>query len=267
VQLAAILASSGIDPLDAELLLAQVLGQTRAWLAAHPDAVVSTEHAEQFAVLAMRRAKHEPLAYILGVREFYGRSFRVTPDTLIPRPATEALVTLALDVLRTGTPDVRQADSGIVAGAELFGALEHVRTVVDVGTGSGCIAITLACERTDLHCIGIDVSAGAIAVATENAERHGVADRCVFSDGALLDPINDLDAPFLLVSNPPYIPLETALMPDVAGFEPSIALFAGEDGMQVLRPLVAEARAHPLCRGMVLECMEEQWEALAKHGE
>jgi release factor glutamine methyltransferase len=254
---------AAIDRLEAEILMCAVVGQNRAWLLAHDENVLSTEQEKTFDAFVLRRKTSEPVAYITGEKEFYGREFRVTRDTLIPRPATEGLIDLTLDILAGKKVDVRDVDTAIVAGAILLGNIDDVHTVVDIGTGSGCIAITLVCERPDLRCIATDISEAALTVAKENAQRHGVGDCCTFVSGSLLEPVRAVTEPFLLVSNPPYIPAGESLMPDVGEYEPHAALFAGNDGMDVIKPLLAAARAHPACRGIVLECKKEQWEAVA----
>ncbi|HWB17096.1 MAG TPA: peptide chain release factor N(5)-glutamine methyltransferase [Vicinamibacterales bacterium] len=172
-----------------------------------------------------RRAAHEPVAYITGTREFYGRPFRVTPAVLIPRPETEGVVEEALRLARADA-DGRAIDA-------------HLR-VVDVGTGSGCLAITLALERPDAQVTATDVSPDALIVAADNAKRLG-ATRIDFRRANLLD---GLPGPFdLIVSNPPYIAIadRASLPADVRDYEPAAALFGGDDGLDVVRGLVAQA--------------------------
>ena len=147
-------------------------------------------------------------------------------------------------------------DEGIRAAVLVRDALPQL--VLDVGTGSGCIAVTIAAERKDVQIIASDISEEALAVATKNAQKHNVIDRIQFvrSDGSTA--FAELTEPFLLVSNPPYVPQGTPLQNDVVGFEPHGALFAGTDGMDVLRPLMAAALAHPNCHGIAVECRSEQ---------
>jgi release factor glutamine methyltransferase len=179
-----------------------------------------------FAELVTRRGTREPVAYLLGAKEFYGRTFSVTSDTLIPRPETEGLVDAALDWLRgraahtPGTP-----------------------RVLDVGTGTGCLAITLALEAPAPGAIvmATDISNAALAVARDNAARLG-ATAVEFHHGHLLA---DVEPPMhLIVSNPPYVPARDrdTLSPDVGRFEPAQALFAGDDGLDVIRELVPLAK-------------------------
>jgi len=170
----------------------------------------------------LRRMTHEPVAYITGVREFYGREFMVMRSVLIPRPETEGVV----EAVRLG----------VLANP---GAGQPV--VLDIGTGSGCLAITLALEHRDLRVIASDVSPEALSMARENARRLE-ADRVEFVESALVPPgLPPLD---LIVTNPPYVPEgdRESLSPDVRDFEPAQALFAGEDGLDVIRSLLPQAR-------------------------
>lgn len=176
--------------------------------------------------LVARRERHEPVAYLLGEKEFYGRAYRVTRHTLIPRPETEGLVDAALAWLH-GREEV---------------AVRPAR-IVDVGTGSGCIAITLALETASSGALisATDLSHDALATARENARRLG-ADTVHFHQGDLLA---DVALPVdLIVSNPPYVPSRDRLLlqPDVADYEPHDALFGGDDGLDVVRQLIPEAR-------------------------
>ncbi len=175
----------------------------------------------RFTSLVARRATHEPVAYILGRREFFGRDFEVTPAVLIPRPETELIVELAL----ARVPD-RQAPLAIV----------------DVGTGSGCLAITLALEFPRARVVATDVSPDALEVARRNAARHGVESRTEFRLASLLQDVARAD---LVVSNPPYVPIDQRqrLPADVRDFEPATAVFAGPDGLEVIRSLAVQAAA------------------------
>lgn len=253
------LPSARIDRADAEILLSFLLGKDRVWLLTHPDEEIPPGNVRAYAALCRRRRSGEPLAYITGTREFYGRPFSVNPSILIPRPATELLVEQAVSLLRGDIVDpVREADAGIVVLSQNWKDAQTARTVVDIGTGSGCIAVSLAHALPSLSIIATDVSDAALDTARLNARAHGVHGRMRFRSGSLLDPVSGLDMPFLLVSNPPYIPAGTPLPQDVAAFEPAEALFAGTDGMDVLRPLVLGSRRHPACVGFVLECRTEQ---------
>lgn len=255
-----LLATSGLTHVDAELLLGHVLGKSRAWLMAHAHDEPDAKEAAAFEAFVKRRNAGEPVAYITGEKEFYGRTFNVRTGVLIPRPCTEELVSCALDLLDgKGIEETREIDNGIVRAARWFGTCAGLSTVVDVGTGSGCIAITLACERPDVRCIAIDSSAEALEIAKENAEKHGVADRVEFREGDCLEPIEDLDEPFLVVTNPPYVTDVALLASDVLMHEPRAALIGGgHDGGDVLREIVAQAAKRKNCRGIVAECLAAQ---------
>ena len=220
---------------DALVLARGVLGWSLAdWLARSAgEAPESFE--TNFANLVKRRRKREPVAYLLGSKEFYGRPFRVTRDTLIPRPETEGLVEAALawlgstDLLRASYPAERA---------------QRPMRIVDVGTGTGCVAITLALEFRGAATLAItatDTSDGALSVARDNANRLG-ATGIDFRLGSLLA---DVPGPVdLIVSNPPYVPVgdQHMLQRDVVGFEPAAALFGGDDGLETIRQLIPAAR-------------------------
>lgn len=247
------LKSSGIDRLDAEVLLAHSIGQSREWLIAHSTDDIKTE---DFDELVVRRKTNEPVAYIVGSHEFYGRDFIVDSRVLIPRPSTERLVDLTFDFLDDGEDKIRELDIKIMGVAKKFGELSDVKLIVDLCTGSGCIAITLAFETTK-KIIATDISSDALEVAKQNATKHGVLDRIDFRLGDLADPLSDIAEPFIIVSNPPYIPQEEELMPDVADFEPHLALFSGVDGSDAVKKICQNAQQNPLCRGCVVECRTE----------
>ncbi|MDD5025776.1 MAG: peptide chain release factor N(5)-glutamine methyltransferase [Candidatus Peribacteraceae bacterium] len=253
---------SSIPPPEAEVLLSTALGKDRTWLIAHGEDDLPADKQAAFQAFVSRRRRGEPVAYIMGVQEFFGRPFSVNPHVLIPRPSTEGLVSLAMDILRVPHDETQEIDRGIVAVAKML--KQHIRAtiVADIGTGSGCIAGTLACEMPDLRVMAVDLSKEALEVASENARRLKVADRIRFMQGNLLEPLRQISEPFLVVSNPPYIPEGHTLPRDVAGFEPAGALFAGKDGLSVLQMLMKQARRHPFCIGVVLECQEDQVSAL-----
>ena len=186
-----------------------------------------------------RRLQREPAAYISGEREFYGLSFRMTPDVLVPRPETELLVEIAL----------QEATPGEV--------------VADIGTGSGCVAISMANTRPDLHVLGVELSRAALDVAADNAQRHGVAMDLVRGD--LAAPVG---AASVVVANLPYIPTEevAALEPEVDHWEPAVALDGGSDGLVLVRRLLEDCANRLRPRLLALEVGFGQAEAVAQFG-
>ena len=214
--------------LDAELLLTRALGVTRAELFREPGRALTVDEAAEFEALLSRRLAREPVAYILGHRAFRTIDLEVTRDVLIPRPDTETLVDVALEELRA-VP---------LAGPDP----EDEPLAIDVGTGSGCVALALAAEDPFVHVVATDVDPAALAVARGNAARLGLARRVEF---VLSDLVHDVgERPFdLVVSNPPYIPADeyVALEPNVRDYEPRLALYGGFDGLDFYRRLVPGA--------------------------
>lgn len=255
-----LLASAGLARIDAEVLLAHVLEEDRTWLMAHDADEAPMTVERNFAAFVRRRNAGEPIAYIVGTREFYGRAFTVRPGVLIPRPCTEELVTTTIELLDGKSVEgEHEIDAGIVRVVKMFGECAGLGTIVDVGTGSGCIAVTLACERPNLRCIAIDITREALDVASANAKRLGVGGRVNFLQGNALEPFGTFDEPFLLVTNPPYVKDAALLSPETRDREPRLALMGGgDDGGDVLREIVRQARSHPQCRGIVAECLAEQ---------
>lgn len=206
--------------MDADTLLMHVLQRDKAWLLAHGDDEISASDCERVAGLVERRYRGEPIQYITGECEFYGLPFKVTPDVLIPRPETEHLVERVIALsLRFARP-----------------------RMVDIGTGSGAIAVALAHQLPVAAIAATDLSEAALAVARENAALNGVGERIRFVQGDLLAPLED--EPFeIVVSNPPYVPnTDRALIAvEVREFEPALALFAGEDGLDIYRRLIPAA--------------------------
>ena len=213
-----VLATARLDPIDARALLRHVLGVGDAHLIAHSGQALSGVQSEQFAALAARRSAGEPVAYIVGAREFFSLEFKVTPAVLIPRPETEALVDFALERI----------------------APDSVQSVLDLGTGSGCIAISIAKHRPRARIVAIDCSTAALAVARANAQRHAVTNlELIASDwfGALAGRTFDL-----VVANPPYIAAgDPYLAQGDLHFEPPGALAAGADGLDCARLIIASA--------------------------
>ena len=175
---------------------------------------------QRFSAFIERRAAREPVAFITGHREFWGLDFDVSPDVLIPRPETELIVE---------------------AVCEERERREDVRTIVDVGTGSGCLAIVLAREFPGARVLAVDISAAALVVAANNAARHQVDRRVTFVCGDLLDPVQGpVD---VIVSNPPYVPSGVELSLDIVRFEPAVALYSGRDGLTLVEKLVTSVRS------------------------
>lgn len=251
-----------IPSIEAELLLAFALNRNRTWIVAHAADELSQADHERCIGLIQRRKSGEPLAYITGTKEFFGRAFCVNPDVLIPRPATEILVMKTCEYLRHPMDSDVEADTGITILSRCLRPEHMPTTIVDIGTGSGIIAVTLALEIAEIPIIATDIQTAALETAQHNAETHSVAERIDFRLGSLLEPIADLSLPFLIVSNPPYIPSKRLLSSDVKDFEPHVALFAGSKGMDVLDPLFRAALAHPFCAGIIVECESSQIRSL-----
>jgi release factor glutamine methyltransferase len=218
--------------LAAELLLMHTLGRDRAWLYAHPEQPLDAVQLAAYFDLVERRIAGVPTQYLTGRQEFWGLELEVTPDVLIPRPETEHVVEVALE--RLGPPTWEEEAAGLPRG--------HGLRIADVGTGSGCLAIALACELPGAQVFATDISAAALAVARRNACRHGVAARVHLLQGNLLDALAGppLD---LIVSNPPYVGRREAdhLPHEVRAHEPAQALYGGECGQELYAPLIAQA--------------------------
>jgi len=219
--------------LDAEHLLAHVLGVKRLQLYLQHDRPLDREELDHFRPLLRRRAEREPLQYILGHAAFRELELAVDRRVLIPRPETEVLV------------------DEVLAWAAGLG--EDALTAVDLGTGSGAIALALAHEGPFRQVVATDASPDALAVAQENARATGLADTVHFREGSLFQPLAAGEAFDVIVSNPPYVAEAEAgmLEPEVAEWEPSQALFGGPDGMAVIRALVAGAGAHLVAGGLL----------------
>lgn len=227
--------------LEARVLAAFAWKVTPAWLLAHDTDVLPAEQAAAFDALLARRLSGEPVAYLTGVREFFGRPFVVTPDVLIPRPETELLVELALARIAPDQP----------------------ARILDLGTGSGCIAVTLSLERPHAHVTAVDRSPAALAVAQRNAELLDA--RVEFLTGDWFEGLarRRFD---LIVSNPPYVAAnDPHLARGDVRFEPAAALAAGFDGLDDLRRLVAAAPAHlPPGGALLLEHGYDQADAVRR---
>jgi release factor glutamine methyltransferase len=220
----ALLAPSATALRDAELLLMHVTGSSRADLLTHPERELTERQSNHYQAAIARRALHEPVQHIIGTQEFYGRAFIVNRLVLIPRPETEHLVEVALAIR------------------------PQPRHILDIGTGSGILAVTLALELPGASITATDISAAALAVAQQNAHALGAADRIRFLVSDLFTAFSDAlpdDVRFdCIVSNPPYVSTSEALEPQVRDYEPAAALYAGDDGLAIYRRLIPEAFAH-----------------------
>lgn len=205
---------------DAELLLAHVLGLSRLDLIIHRDRDVGDQELQAFERLLERRLAREPIAYILGEKEFYGRTFKVSPHVLIPRPETEIIVDQALILAPAGA------------------------RVLELGVGSGAVIVSLLCERNDLKGFGSDISVEAVRITRENAASHDVSPRLHLFAG---DLFQGLEGAFpLILINPPYVALseQESLEDDVALFEPGQALFGGKDGLDIVKEIIDRVPEH-----------------------
>ena len=220
------LRDAGVSPdeadLDARLLAEYLLGWTTERYFVDGNQEAPADFAERYDALVARRAAREPFAYIVGREEFWGLQFAVTPAVLIPRPETELIVEVTI---------------------ELFPDRDAPFRMYDIGTGSGCIAIAIAHERPRAIVVAVDVSTTALEVARGNAERHGVSSRIEFRRGDLFAGLTGVCD--LIVSNPPYVAERDrpTLQAEVGRFEPDEALFAGVDGLTAIRRLVTDAPA------------------------
>lgn len=226
----------GLDRLDAQMLLGHLLRQPRSWLIAHDDALLPAAAALAFAAGCQRRAAGEPLAYLLGEREFHGLTLQVTPDVLVPRPDTETLVDWALDLLPAGVP----------------------AQVLDLGTGSGAVALAVAHRRPTARVSATDLSTAALTVAQANATRLGLA--LAWACGHWWQALPTQARFDLVLSNPPYIAGDD---PHLAALrhEPLMALTPGGDGLGALTEIIAGAAPHLKEGGWLL--LEHGWDQAA----
>jgi release factor glutamine methyltransferase len=229
---------------EAGSLLSFVLGKDRTFLISRAEDQVDEDSLAKFCESVARRATGEPFQYIVGVQDFFGREFQVTPEVLIPRPETELLVEAAIDL----------------AGPHPF--------ICDVGTGSGCIAITLVCEIGDARAVAVDISPAALEVAKLNANSFSVTDRIRFAISDCFGSLSAREDHFeLIVSNPPYVAGETmaGLQREVRDHEPLMALSPGPDGLTVIRRLLVEAPPFLKAGGhMLMEIGFDQGETVRK---
>jgi release factor glutamine methyltransferase len=243
--------------LDAEVLLAHVLGKTRTWVIAHANDAIDDATIKSCRELSSRREEGEPLAYITGKKEFYGREFSVDQHVLIPRPSTEALIDVTVEFMKHRKVISAEIDSGI-SGLAIPLRAGEIDTIIDVGCGSGCIAVTLALEITKQNILALDASNAALEIARRNIETHKVSAHVhtILGDGPSF--VATFQSPFLIVSNPPYIPSSEHLESSVVMYEPHEALFAGVRGLDVLLPLTRAARDNSACIGIILELRNDQ---------
>ncbi len=223
-----------------------MLGCNRELLLVQDDRELGEAQLTHFGTLVDERGRGVPVAYLTGEAWFYGRAFEVTREVLVPRPETEHVVEAALDDLRArGARGLR---------------------VVDVGTGSGAIAVTLACELPEASVTGTEISAGALAVARRNARRHAVEERCALLHGDLLEPLLAGGAIDCVVANLPYIPsAKIPSAPNPVAYEPVVALDGGPDGLDPYRRLLAQLRSAAAPGASVfLEAAPPTIEALAQ---
>ena len=227
-------AEAGVDSpgLDARLILEIVLGRDRAYLHAHPEMLVPPDALARAEALARRRAGREPMAYILGEREFWSMPFLVSPDVLIPRPESELLVGRA---------------------AALAGGGRESR-VLDLCAGSGAVGLAIAGESPEARITLLDICPKALGVARRNAERLGLESRTGYLASDLFDALAGGEAFDIIVSNPPYVASGEldGLMPEVSSFEPGLALDGGADGMDIIRRVIEEAPAYLANGGFLL---------------
>jgi release factor glutamine methyltransferase len=216
--------------LDARLLFQHATGLSHEALIADPRRRVSVEAATKFQELLKRRLAGEPVSRIVGEREFYGRTFRITPATLDPRPDTETLIEAAL----------------------AFAPADQACRIIDLGTGTGIIGVTFLAERPEARAVMTDISAEALAVARENAVRHGVLERASLIQGCWFAGAEGCFD--LILSNPPYIPLAIlpGLAPEVRNFDPETALAGGADGLQAYREIAQAAGQFLAPRGGII---------------
>ena len=239
-----ILDSAGVPEArrEAGSLLSFILRKDRTFLISHAEDPIDDKSISSYREVVERRASGEPLQYITGVQDFFGREFRVTPDVLIPRPETELLVEAAL---------------------ELSGS-----SLCDVGTGSGCIAVTLLCELPDTRAVAIDKSPAALEIARLNARAHAVSDRATFVMSDCFDALDPSQFQFdLIASNPPYVSeaIVAGLQREVRDHEPMIALSPGPDGLSMIRRLLHDAPSFLKKNGhLIMEIGFDQGEAVKR---
>ena len=247
------LKGAGVDTpkLDGEVLLAHVLCCTRTQLYTHPERLLTQPERERFEELVERRFSREPVAYLVGEKAFYGLDLIVDRRVLIPRPETELLVDLVLDLVAQADRIHEQTRGGNGNGQGPVGPSAPI-LVADIGTGSGALGLAIAANSTSTQIYAVDLLDGALEVARANAIRYHLSDRVSFLQGDLLGPLPEpVD---VIVANLPYVALDEwpTLAPDIVQFEPPVALTGGADGLAVIRRLLEQAPAMLRPQGVVL---------------
>jgi release factor glutamine methyltransferase len=246
-----VLAAAGVEnpALDARLMMRQGGNFTDSDMISGGQTPLSVQIIENVEKLLTRRLAGEPVSRLAGGREFWGLYFIVTPDTLDPRPDTETLVENALKTI----PNIAPAEEAGLAAMASMHADTGLR-ILDLGTGSGCILISLLKELPHARGLGIDLNPGAVAVARRNAAANGVADRVEFRAGSWFEPLEDGESFDLIVSNPPYIPegdIES-LAPEVRNHDPKLALTGGADGLDAYKIILKKLKKYLSCGGRAL---------------
>lgn len=251
------LRAAGIESarLDAVMIIGHVLNRSREWLLAHDDTLVSSEDSRRVEELTLRRAKREPLAYIMGYKEFYGRRFMVTSDVLIPRPESEVMIDMLSDVVARGNTQT-------IGDTAKCNYSSRAYRLIDVGTGSGCLGITAKLERPELNVTLSDISDKALEIARKNAEQLS-ADVGLVRSNLMENVSGKFD---IILANLPYVnPNWDYLSPELK-YEPDLALYASDDGLALIYKLINQAPAHlARCGYIILEMDTPQIERVATY--
>lgn len=268
--------------LDAEVLLAYVLGKSREWLVAHSDEVLSDEQITKFDNFVERRLNREPVAYIVGKKEFYGRNFIVTPNVLTPRPETEDLVELSLEIINGDEPRIAsvihlQPESALLRTQGRRGAKPwsrggsegcHAKHILDVGCGSGCVGITLKLERPNTEVTLSDISPGALKIAKQNAASLSADVDFFKSDLLDFTKIQNPKSKIyydIIVANLPYVNPSWKTSPETK-FEPTSALYASDSGLGLIKKLIKQSKNNLKPSGyLLLEADPEQHELIKNY--